>query len=79
MNTSFDELTKTMAQSVTRKQALKKFGFGLASMALAWFGFTGKTYAGGCKKTGAICRAHYECCSGICDGLLIHDRKGSCT
>ena len=34
----FDELTKQMAQSVTRRAALKKFGIGLASMALACFG-----------------------------------------
>jgi len=38
MSNQFDELTKHMAQSVTRKQALKKFGVGIAGMALAWFG-----------------------------------------
>ena len=30
MNNQFDELTKEMAQSVTRRAALKKFGLGLA-------------------------------------------------
>lgn len=35
MNTQFDELTKSLAQSVTRRAALKKFGFGLAGVALA--------------------------------------------
>ena len=35
MNNKFDELTKNMAQSVTRRGALKKFGVGLAGMALA--------------------------------------------
>ncbi len=38
MNNKFDELTKSMAQSVTRRGALKKFGVGLAGMALACFG-----------------------------------------
>ena len=38
MNNQFDELTKSLAQSVTRRGALKKFGVGLAGMALAWFG-----------------------------------------
>ena len=38
MNNKFDELTKQMAQSVTRRAALKTFGFGLAGMALARFG-----------------------------------------
>lgn len=37
MNNQFDELTKGLAQSVTRRAALKKFGFGFASMALACF------------------------------------------
>ncbi len=38
MNNQFDELTKGMAQSVTRRGALKTFGMGLAGMALARFG-----------------------------------------
>jgi hypothetical protein len=37
MNNKFDELTKSLAQSVTRRAALKKFGVGLASMAVACF------------------------------------------
>src|SRR5437899_2229225 len=35
MNNKFDELAKNMAQSVTRRGALKKFGVGLAGIALA--------------------------------------------
>ena len=35
MNNQFDELTKSLAQSHTRRGALKKFGVGLAGMALA--------------------------------------------
>jgi len=30
MNNQFDELTKSLAQSVTRRAALKEFGVGLA-------------------------------------------------
>ena len=37
VNNRFDELTKNMAQSVTRRAALKKFGLGLAGMGLACF------------------------------------------
>src|SRR5258705_12836155 len=37
MNNKFDELTKSMAQSVTRRAALKEFGIGLAGLALATF------------------------------------------
>ena len=45
MNTKFDELTKSMAQSVTRRAALKKFGAGLAGMVLACFGLANKAQA----------------------------------
>jgi len=53
MNNKFDELTKSLAQSVTRRAALKKFGVGLAGMALACFGLANKaraaTYSGYCE------------------------------
>ena len=45
MNNRFDELTKQMAQSVTRRAALKKFGVGLAGMALACFGLARRAKA----------------------------------
>ena len=45
MNNKFDELTKAMAQSVTRRAAFKKFGVGLAGMALACFGLANKAEA----------------------------------
>ena len=34
MKNKFDELTKGMAQSITRRAALKKFGVGLAGLTL---------------------------------------------
>ena len=37
MNSKFDELTKDLGQSVTRRGALKKFSVGVAGMALASF------------------------------------------
>ena len=33
MNDKFDQLAKGVAESVTRRQAFKRFGFGLAAMA----------------------------------------------
>ena len=45
MNNEFDELTKNIAQSVTRRGALKKFGFGLVAMALATLGLTNTAQA----------------------------------
>jgi hypothetical protein len=52
VNNKFDELAKGLAQSVTRRQAFKKFGVSLAGMALACFGLVNKAEAGdgGCFK-----------------------------
>ena len=56
MNNKFDELTKGLAQSVTRRAALRKLGVGLAGMALACFGLANKagaaTYSGYCQVGG---------------------------
>ena len=45
MNNPFDELAKGLAQSVTRRGALKKFGVGLMGAALASLGLTKKAQA----------------------------------
>jgi hypothetical protein len=69
MNDQFDELTRSLAQSVTRRGALKKFGVGLAGMALACLGLVDNAKAekgGGCKGHGSRCHDHSECCSGLC-------------
>ena len=49
MNDKFDELAKGMAQSVTRRGALKKFGVGLAGVVLGSLGLANKAEAGGCS------------------------------
>ena len=68
MNNQFDELTKSLAQSVTRRAALKKFGVGLSGMALACFGLTGKAQAQNknCRPSLSPCKSHNQCCSGFC-------------
>jgi hypothetical protein len=67
MNNKFDELTKQMAESVTRRGALKKFGVGLAGMALACFGLAYKAQADPCKRRGTKCDpSNNDCCSGFC-------------
>src|SRR5262249_38912293 len=68
MNNKFDELTKTLAQSITRRAALKKFGVGLAGMALACFGLGGNARAEKVKTcaTDADCGPGRVCCSGSC-------------
>ena len=69
MNNKFDELTKSLAQSVTRRAALKKFGVGLAGMALASFGLADRAHAAKAPKscsTDADCRSGQVCCNGSC-------------
>ena len=46
MNNKFDELAKSLAQRLTRRQALTKFGVGLAGMALACFALANRAEAG---------------------------------
>jgi hypothetical protein len=68
MNTRFDELAKGLAQSVTRRQALKKFGVGLAGMALACFGLAndGQAATKACLPLYSPCSLDKQCCSGHC-------------
>jgi hypothetical protein len=67
MNNQFDEFTKSVAQSVTRRAALKKFGLGLAGMALACFGLANKagatTYRGYCQIHPGLGSPYY---TGMC-------------
>jgi len=66
MNDQFDELAKGMAQSVTRRGALKQFGVGLAGVALAFLGLSNKAHAGHCKPSEGRCTHNSQCCSGYC-------------
>ena len=76
MNNKFDELTKGLAQSVTRRQAFKKFGVGLAGMALACFGLANRAEAAprNCWQTGVLCYSGFRAgdpsrdCRRCCNG-----------
>jgi hypothetical protein len=63
----FDELAKGMAQSVTRRQALKRFSLGLAGMALACFGLPNQAEASACKTHESHCARNngLRCCKGL--------------
>ena len=53
----FDELAKGLAQSGTRRGALKKFGAGLAGIALAALGLANSAQAGSRgKKHRCLCK-----------------------
>ena len=67
MNERFDELAKGMAQSVTRRSALREFSVGLVGIALAVLGLAGPAEA----EEHAVCDCSYPClgcksCQGAC-------------
>ncbi len=66
MNDKFDQLTRNLAQTVNRRQALQHFGACLAGLVLACFAVARKAEAGTCKAGGAKCLSNSECCSGYC-------------
>ena len=70
MNNKFDELTKSMAQSVTRREALKKFGVGLAGLALACFGLANSAKGATTSAKDADCKSGKICCNGACVALI---------
>src|SRR5437867_49452 len=59
MNDKFDELAKGFAQSVTRRGALKKFGLGLAGIAVASLGLANTAHAADNPKRGK--KFHCKC------------------
>jgi hypothetical protein len=74
MNNKFDELAKGLAQSATRRQALKKFRFGLAGMALACFGLASRAEAAKrCIPEFEVCSPRHanqgQCCPGTVCGF----------
>jgi len=61
MNNQFDELTKSLARSVTRRAALKKFGLGLVAFTAAALGMRSATAA---PKRQAYCEVTGDFVSG---------------
>ena len=66
MSNQFDQLTKNLAQSVTRRAALKNFGVGLAGLALACFGLANRSDAGAPCLSHTDCAPGKICCNGVC-------------
>src|SRR5262245_280033 len=69
MNNQFDELTKSLAQSVTRRAALKKFGVGLAGMALA--GLLALPTVGRAATLGSLIELSRPNAVGTCDSGFV--------
>ena len=71
MNNKFDELAKGLAQSVTRRQALKRFGVGLAGMALACFGLADAAEANEYCPPVCTCKGSKTTMSKRCPNYLV--------
>ena len=67
MNKTFDQLAKGVAESVTRRQALKRFATGLVGMALAGFALSSKADRTDCLPSGSFCgRGTFDSQCGKC-------------
>jgi hypothetical protein len=78
MNDKFDDLAKGLAQSVTRRGALKQFGLGFAGIALATLGLANKAEAApNCRPSGSRCRHNHQCCSGVCYNPEFENNKNN--
>ena len=87
MNDKFDELAKGLAQSVTRRAALKKFAGGVAGVVLATLGLANKAEAvalycpdchhpsEGCARVYGRNSTNYRTCLGRCQLLIA---QGGC-
>lgn len=62
----FDELSKALAKTTTRRQAVKVVGATALAGALSLVGAREAGAQGRCKKNGSPCRTDYECCSFFC-------------
>src|SRR5207248_1816637 len=79
MDKQFDELSKSLAQNVSRREALTKFGVGLAGVLLAAIGVSGPASAGGNCASDADCPHNSRfCCSGKCSNLTDNQNCGGC-
>ena len=66
MKNQFDEMAKSLCQSVTRRAALKKFGVGIAGVVLAWLGLANDAYAARGRKRAGYCYAPLGVLTGNC-------------
>ena len=62
MDKQFDELSKSLATGINRREALRKFGLGLAGVLLASVGLSGKAGADPCPPGLTKC-SHVGCVS----------------
>jgi hypothetical protein len=63
----FDELSKALATTTSRRQALKILAATAAGGAFSLFGAREARAIGRCRRVGQPCRQDYECCDFFCN------------
>ena len=76
MKDKFDELTKGLAQSVTRRQALSHFGRTFAGMLLASLGLATSAYAGKGRQSKKFGRCQVDWTTGFFTGVCVFETAG---
>ena len=81
MNDKFDELAKGLAQSVTRRGALKKFGVGLAGVVFATLALPNRAGAAGvdCSSHPVECNLNNACGCCLNNKHCIHLCNSMCS
>ena len=80
MDKQFDELSKSLAEGVSRREAVRKFGVGLAGVALAALGLQHRASADGClaqcaHSCAAACGGKRNACYTTCyNGCIVNCR-----
>ncbi len=68
----FDVITRDLAVSTSRRQAVKLFGGAVVGGVLA-LGGARSAAAAACKGGGKKCKAHKDCCNVCCDGVCCEE------
>jgi hypothetical protein len=79
MNKQFDELSKSLAEDVSRREALRRFAWGLGGVLIAAVGL--KRSASADVRTCTVsgnCREFEQCCGGFCIPKLDNNNCGYC-
>src|SRR5262245_11625332 len=81
MDKQFDELSKSLAEGVSRREAIRKFGIGLATVLLARVVLQNEALGQKQNKpcsSNSDCTGETQCCNGACVSLRDNNNCGYC-
>jgi len=74
----FDELAKALAEGISRREALRRVGGGLAGVVLALFGASAVDAAPPCRAMGKPCKHDEDCCGAGVTAICVNRRCTGC-